>query len=67
MAYLVSKMRSTTLLAQLVSILRAKLYKVVLRGNNNNEMFSNFRALFLKINILEVVSFFSHLVLIQST
>ena len=66
MAYLVSKMRSTTLLAQLVSILRAKLYKVVLRGNNN-EMFSNFRALFLKMYILEVVSFFSHLVLIQST
>ena len=42
----------------------AKLYKAVIRGIH---VFFNFCTLFLKIYIFEVVTFFSCLVLIQST
>ena len=55
----VSKMGLTTASAQLASIIRAKLWKVVIVSRNN--MFSNFWALFLKMYTFEVVTFFSRL------
>ena len=59
LAFLVSEMGLTTLLAQLVSILRAKLLKVVM--NQKSNMF------FLKMYIFEIASFVSRPVLTQST
>ena len=52
----VSKMGLTTLLAQPISIFRAKLWKVV--TNCKNSVFFNFQALFVKMFIFEVATFF---------
>ena len=60
----VSEIGLTTFLTQLVSILTAKLQKVVIRGKI---MFLNFRTFFLKTYIVMVVTFFFGLVVIQST
>ena len=54
-----------TVSAQLVSILRAKSWKLVIICKNN--MFPNFPALFLKMYIFEIVIFSFHLMLVQST
>ena len=47
----------TTLSAQLVSIFRAKLRRVVMKCKN--AMFFNFRTRFLKISIFETAKFFA--------
>ena len=52
LTFLVSKMYLSTHLVQLISLLRAKLWMVVV--NCENIMVFNFLALFLKIYIFEV-------------
>ena len=59
MTFLVSEIGLTTLLPHSVSILREKLCKVDIKCNT--DMFFNFLALFLKINIFEVFDIFSRL------
>ena len=54
--FLVSKMRLTTILAQLVSVLRVKLWKVVMKCKNT--MLRSFLFFFLKFYIFEDVTFF---------
>ena len=56
MTFSVSEIGLTTLLPHSVSILREKLCKVDIKCNN--DMFFNFLALFLKINIFEVFDIF---------
>ena len=54
----------TTVSAQLVSIVNAKLWKVAIICENN--LFPNFQAPFLKMCLFEGVTFFSRFMLIQS-
>ena len=63
MAVLISDL--TIFSTELVSILRAKLWKLKMECKNG--MFFNFWALFLKMHIFEIVTFLSRLVLIQLT
>ena len=63
LTFQVSKIDLKTFLAQLVSILRVTLQGVVMR----RKMCFYFWALLLKMYIFEVVTFFSCLVVIQST
>ena len=56
LAFLVSKFKFTTLLAQMVSKLSANLWKVVMKCKSI--MFFNFRARFFKMYIFEVAIFF---------
>ena len=58
--FLFSKMGLTTLSTQVVSIIKAKLWNVLIKYKNN--MFFNFQAL---LYILETMTFFPHLVAIQ--
>ena len=60
MAFQVSKMGLTTCLTQLVSILRAKLQKVII-WEKYCVFFFNFWLLLLKLCIFEDVKFFSYL------
>ena len=62
--FLFSKMDLTTVSAQLVSIVNAKLWKVAIICENN--LFPNFQAPFLKMCLFEGVTFFSRFMLIQS-
>lgn len=63
MAVLISDL--TIFSTELVSILRAKLWKLKMECKNG--MFFNFWVLFLKMHIFEIVTFLSRLVLIQLT
>ena len=56
LAFLVSKFKFTSLLAQVVSNLSANLWKVVMKCKSI--MFFNFRARFFKMYIFEVAIFF---------
>ena len=64
LAFLVSEINSTALLPQMVSILRARVWKVVMKCKNNT--FFSFWSIFLKMYIFEAVTFFSRLMLIRS-
>ena len=65
-AFEIQKMRFRTFLAQPVSILGLKIQKVVTGGGGNLFLFVS-RQFFSKYTIFVLVTFFSHLVVIQST